>query len=90
MQIDKFIAELTKLRQTYGPNIEVMQLAVGSRSVSKASLPRIAHTKADNPRALFSVVNDLDRNKGLRIVVLGLGEAKVREERKVAKRLGAV
>jgi len=82
MQIDKFIAELVKLRQTYGPDITVMQLATGTRIISKAALPRIAHAKADNPRTLFSVANDFDRNKGERIVLLGMSDHLARGERK--------
>lgn len=82
MQIDKYIAEFVKLRQTYGPGLEVMQLTAGSRTLTKAALPRIGHAKADNPRVLFSIANNLDREKGPRIVVLGLSDNKAREERK--------
>jgi len=82
MEIDKFIAELTKLRQTYGPGLTVMQLSAFGGGLKKATLPRIAHTKKDNPRALFSVSHRFDRDKGDRVVVLGIPDEMARAERK--------
>lgn len=72
MQIDKYITELVKLRQTYGPNLEVVRRKDGilSTTTTKALLPRLANMRSDQPRVLFNTDNDLDKNKGERVVLL--------------------
>ncbi len=68
MLIDQYIAELTKLRNAHGPDLEVMRVSTVGY-VTKAGLPRLAHMRNDKPRTqLFSPENDLDRFKGAKVV----------------------
>ena len=74
MLIDEYIAALTKLRQTYGAKLEVLELSAMGGTLRKATLPRIGHVQKDNPRRLFKV-SDLDRNKGDRVVLVNVPAA---------------
>lgn len=67
MEIDKYIAELTKLRQTHGPGLEVVTNgAVGP--FKKAPLPRVAWVHKEKPKSFFVVGGDPDRLKGDKVV----------------------
>lgn len=84
MTLDQYLVQLTKLRQTYGGEVNVMQLNAMGGGVKKAGLPRIANVRKDNPRTLFNV-GALDRDKGDRIVLLGMPAEMEKQQRKVTK-----
>lgn len=66
MNIEKYIAELIKLRQAHGPNLEVMRAST-SGVIVKSPLPRIAFRHKRN-RTSFHGPDDLDKDKGERVV----------------------
>jgi hypothetical protein len=67
MKIDKYIAELTKLRQAHGPDLEITRRTGEFHGVlRKAPLPRIAHTKKGTKAPFTS--NDRDADKGEKVV----------------------
>jgi hypothetical protein len=66
MLIDKYIEELTKLRQAHGPGLEVMRASTTGVAV-KSPLPRIGYRHKRN-RARFWSDDSLDKDKGEKVV----------------------
>lgn len=67
MTLDQYIAELTKLRQAHGPDLQVIRVS-SSGYVTKASLPGVTWLRKDKVKTLFKVGLDLDQIKGDKVV----------------------
>lgn len=69
MQLQKIIDALIRLRQEYGPDLQVVQnTSVGIRN---AGLPRVRHLNKRHPKRRFFVPgSDLDQDKGDPVVLL--------------------
>lgn len=66
MLIDKYIEELTKLRQAHGPDLEVMRISA-SGFISKAPLPRMAY-RHQKLRTSFHEAHHYDSDRGEKVV----------------------
>lgn len=68
MKIDRYIEILVKLRQEYGPDVQVVTSGVRCGPFRKAESPcvRYAHTKL--PKNYFLPGQDPDRLRGERVV----------------------
>lgn len=70
MDLETYIAELTKLRQAHGGKVQVVQRTIVNGVLTKkGAIPRIASLRNDNKRVLFGK-DDLDKFKGEKVVVL--------------------
>lgn len=67
MLIDKYIEELTKLRQAHGPDLEVVNTN-DLGMLKKAPLPRIGWRNKNQPRCVFVPGSDRDANRGEKVV----------------------
>lgn len=65
MKIDSYIDSLRKLRQEHGADMEVYSSHGG-----KAKLPRSEHFLADSRNSLFVKDVHLDKNKGVKVVIV--------------------
>jgi len=67
MLIDRYIEELTKLRQVHGPDLQVVTNG-GFGSARKAPLPRIRWMLLKRPTLFWLTGVDPDRERGEKVV----------------------